>query len=146
MGELDPSDVYRESLTTGNRPEGVAYAVPKGMAQELEAQRSRSILTLNEGLKKGTQLWKGVTLALRPAFVTGNIVGNQILYHLHTGIRGFGSLAHVVKNLEKDTDLLNKYFPEHMHTFGDTEKFLSSSKRAKLVMQHIMLWDYMRGF
>jgi hypothetical protein len=132
MEGADPSDVYRESLTTGNRPEGVAYAVPKGMAQELEAQRSRSILTLNEGLKKGTQLWKGVTLGLRPAFITGNIVGNQILYHLQTGLRGIPGLAKTTMHAEKDLDLLNKYFPQRMHTFGDTEKFLSSSRKAKL--------------
>jgi hypothetical protein len=80
-----PTAVYEASLRAEKMPSH-KLAVPESALQDVVNQRTRMLGTVNDMLGVGTGLWKKIILGMRPAFLTGNLVGNQILYHLHNGI------------------------------------------------------------
>lgn len=116
----DTGEVLRSSLTQNAMPSH-GMAVPETAVQDLIKQRQRMVGTVGDMLSVGTDLWKKIILGLRPAFLTGNLSGNQILYHLHNGLGPQGMKA--LASARRESGTLERHFAEHGKDFtlGATE-------------------------
>lgn len=144
-GDLHDSQLAKEGFTTtdpaqAHQSGGAYYLIPKATAKAATGEFTRSSDFTHAFIKRPLAVWRAAVLGLRVGFLTNNLIGNSVMYAVHTGGTGalrdlFGAIheshgRQVALRILDDpatppglrTDLYKEFFPEQIQgTFGRTQ-------------------------
>jgi hypothetical protein len=110
------TETNKDAYLAGNQRTGHRYVVSAHLARQAQAEFARTSRTVNLFLTRPTAVWRALVLNLRVGWLTGNVVGNSLLYALRysgpRGLKAYLNAVRVAKGPAAVRELLNLHTPD----------------------------------